>query len=111
MINQIRHHCCILTVLTHCSNIQYTCTCIGPHVNNRDGWSPTCTIGMDGPHVYNKDHVKPLVMMIFVFQYGWSALMLTSSNGHLDLVKTLIDAGADMNQTDKVGILHYFCTL
>ena len=37
--------------------------------------------------------------------------MLASANGHLDLVKTLIDTGADMNQTDKVGILHYFCTL
>ena len=42
----------------------------GPHVYNRDGWSPCvhngwmvpkCTIGMDGPHVYNKDGWSPCV--------------------------------------------------
>ena len=37
--------------------------------------------------------------------------MVASANGHLDVVKTLIEAGADVNQADKVGILHCFCTL
>ena len=53
-------------------------------------------------------HVKPLVMMIFVLQDGMSPLMAASNAGHLDVVKTLIEAGANVNQTDtKVGI----CTL
>ena len=52
-------------------------------------------------------HVKPLVMMIFVLQYGWSPLIAASYGGHLDVVKTLIEAGANVNHTSKVGI----CTL
>ena len=47
-------------------------------------------------------------MMIFVLQDGMSPLMAASNAGHLDVVKTLIEAGANVNQTDtKVGI----CTL
>ena len=53
-------------------------------------------------------HVKPLVMMIFVLQDGVSPLMAASNAGYPDVVKTLIEAGANVNQTDtKVGI----CTL
>ena len=35
----------------------------GPHVYNRDGWTdgPMCTIGMNGPHVYNRDGWSPCV--------------------------------------------------
>ena len=33
--------------------------------------------------------------------------MIASNNGHLDIVKTLIEAAANVNHTDKVGI----CTL
>ena len=47
-------------------------------------------------------HVKPLVMMIFVLQDGWSPLMKAGENGHLDVVKTLIEAGANVNHTNKV---------
>ena len=52
-------------------------------------------------------HVKPLVMMIFVLQNGWSPLMTASEKGHLDVVTTLVEAGANVNHTNKVGI----CTL
>ena len=30
--------------------------------------------------------------------------MIASDNGHLDVVKTLIDAGANVNHTNKVGV-------
>ena len=53
--------------------------------------------------------VQPLVMMTFVLQDGWSPLHAASSKGHLDIVKTLIEAGANVNQTEKVqcvGRLH-----
>ena len=36
-----------------------------------------------------------------------SPLMAASNAGHLDVVKTLIEAGANVNQTTEVGI----CTL
>ena len=54
--------------------------------------------------------VQPLVMMTFVLQYGWSPLYKASDAGHLDIVKTLIEAGNDVNQATKkvqcVGRLH-----
>ena len=43
-------------------------------------------------------------MMIFVLQDGWSPLTIAFEKGHLDIVKTLIEAGVNVNQTDKVGI-------
>ena len=48
-------------------------------------------------------------MMTFVLQDGWSPLYIASHNGHLDIVKTLIEAGANVNQANKVqcvGRLH-----
>ena len=48
-------------------------------------------------------------MMTFVLQNGWSPLHLASEKGHLDIVKTLIEAGANVNQANKVqcvGRLH-----
>ena len=52
-------------------------------------------------------HVKPMVMMIFVLQNGWTALMTASDEGHLDVVKTLIEAGAEVNDTDEVSKYMY----
>ena len=48
-------------------------------------------------------------MIAFVFQNGWSPLCIASFKGHLDIVKILIEAGADINQTNevqRVGRLH-----
>ena len=42
-------------------------------------------------------------MMAFVLQNGESPLFITSQNGHLDVVKTLIEAGADIYQVTKVS--------
>ena len=50
-------------------------------------------------------------MMIFVLQDGWSPLMTASDEGHLDVEKTLIEAGANVNDTDEVGKYMYMCTL
>ena len=40
-----------------------------------------------------------------VLQDGWSPLMIALDEGHVDVVMTLIEAGADVNQTDKVSIM------
>ena len=47
--------------------------------------------------------VQPLVMISFVLQNGQSPLYTASRNGHLEVMKTLIEAGANINQANKVG--------
>ena len=46
--------------------------------------------------------VQPLVMMAFVLQNGYSPLHAASEDGHLDVVETLLKAGANINQAMKV---------
>ena len=46
------------------------------------------------------------VLMGFVSQNGWSPLHKASQEGHLDVVKTLLEAGAYINQADKVSSTH-----
>ena len=46
--------------------------------------------------------VQPLVMMTFVSQDGWSPLHVSCCGGHLDVMKTLLEAGATINQANKV---------
>ena len=41
-------------------------------------------------------------MMTFLLQDGCSPLHLASDEGHLDIVKTLIEAGANVNQANEV---------
>ena len=41
-------------------------------------------------------------MMAFVLQNGWTPLVSASQEGHLELVKSLIEAGANVNHTTKV---------
>ena len=45
--------------------------------------------------------VQPLVMT-FVLHDGCSPLYGASINGHLDVVKTLLEAGANINQATQV---------
>ena len=47
--------------------------------------------------------VQPLVMMTFVLQDGRSPLNAASFDGHLDVVKTLLEAGANIDQANDVG--------
>ena len=37
--------------------------------------------------------------------------MIALDKGHVNVVKTLIEAGADVNQADKVGLCALFFTL
>ena len=55
--------------------------------------------------------VQPLVMMTIVLQNGWSPLYGASEKGHLDVVRTLLEAGANINQADKVGTYMMFIEL
>ena len=43
------------------------------------------------------------VLMGFVLQNEWSPLHMASQEGNLDAVKTLIQAGANINQVTKVS--------
>ena len=52
---------------------------------------------------------KSDVLSNFQFQ-AQGPLWMASKIGHLDLVKTLIGAGANVNQTNKVGIYTNNCT-
>ena len=41
---------------------------------------------------------------VYFLQNGSSPLMIATLYGHLDVVKTFIEAGADVNHANKVGI-------
>ena len=43
-----------------------------------------------------------LMIIALFLQDGWSSLMIASEKGHLDIVKTLIGAGAEVSLTNKV---------
>ena len=43
------------------------------------------------------------VVITFVLQDDWSPLMVASEEGHVEVVKSLIQAGANINHTNKVG--------
>ena len=38
-----------------------------------------------------------------MLQFGWTALMMASSNGHDDIVDLLVKAGASLDVQEKVG--------
>ena len=53
-------------------------------------------------HFSHDSPPAPLVMMAFVLQVGSSPLIGASFYGQLDVVKTLLEAGANINQAAKV---------
>ena len=46
--------------------------------------------------------VQPLLTMTFILQNGCSPLYAASCTGHLDVVETLLEVGANINQATKV---------
>ena len=48
-------------------------------------------------------HLHCFKMQTFVLQNDRSPLFTSCLNGHLDVVKTLIEAGANIDQADKVS--------
>ena len=42
------------------------------------------------------------MLSIIVVQYGYTAVMYASSNGHLPVVQYLVQQGADIHMQDKV---------
>ena len=49
------------------------------------------------------------ILMGFVLQDGLSPLHMASQEGHLDVVKTIIAAGANINEANKVSTNTYTC--
>ena len=45
-----------------------------------------------------------LPSLTFLFQGSWTPLLLSSKQGHDKIVKSLLDAGASMSETNKVAI-------
>jgi ankyrin repeat protein len=45
----------------------------------------------------------------FLFQHGQTALMLAVSHGRLDMVRLLVETGADMNIQDEDGSTALMC--
>ena len=58
------------------------------------------------PHLF----MRILLMITFVLQ-GKSLLWIASFNGHLEVVKTLIEAGANVNQAYKVVMYMYLMSV
>ena len=52
--------------------------------------------------IKNEVEFPLVVMMGFVLQDGWNPLVIASDMGHLEIVKSLIAAGANINHTTKV---------
>ena len=50
------------------------------------------------------------LQVIAVSQEGRTALMWAAKNGHTEVVKALIEKGADMKATEKVRRRHYVST-
>ena len=48
-------------------------------------------------------HLLSFKIPTIVSQDGWSPLITSSLNGHLDVVKALNKAGANINQADEVS--------
>jgi ankyrin repeat protein len=47
--------------------------------------------------------------MVLLWQHGQTALMLAVSHGRLDMVRLLVESGADMNIQDEDGSTALMC--
>ena len=56
-------------------------------------------------------HLHCLKMQTFVLQDGDSPLLASSLNGRLDVMKTLIEAGANIHQAGKVYTNLHVCDI
>ena len=50
--------------------------------------------------------IVSITVISILYQYGWTALMKASSNGHKEVAKLLVDHGADVNIKSNVSIYH-----
>ena len=63
-----------------------------------------CTCVLQWLNMTLVQHSKYMYHCILFHQNGWSPLFASSLNVHLDVVKKLIEAGANVNQAEKVGV-------
>ena len=61
-------------------------------------------------HIYvciQSCHCEYTWAIIIMMQYSWNALMSASEQGHTDVVRILLEAGASRSHTkEKVKVLH-----
>ena len=47
-------------------------------------------------------NIELMLSSMFVYQDGWTSLMLTANAGKVEVVELLLDRGADISAKDKV---------
>ena len=52
-------------------------------------------------------YARRRVMYAMCVKYGSTPLICAASNGHLDIVKVLLAAGADITAKHNVSVIHY----
>jgi len=85
-----------------------------PNVLNKAGY--TCIMLISLAQIINDTH-RAVISRLFevgdvnlrASQHGQTALMLAVSHGRLDMVKILVDAGADLNVRDEDGSTALMC--
>ena len=55
-----------------------------------------------GKYTYTMATMSVIYLPLSCTQYGWTPLMRASFNGHVDIVRILIEAKAQINTQDKV---------
>ena len=85
-----------------------------PNILNKAGY--TCTMLISLAQIINDTHRAVITRLFGVgdvniraCQHGQTALMLAVSHGRLDMVKLLVDAGADLNIRDEDGSTALMC--